>query len=114
MIPSLLCGRISLSPRILNWHGISMPNALLLQRHSVKISFAPPHRPHRLPQLLTRVEHAPMHPLLLLPQFFLLFSFEQQPGTVDGPVAEMSLASHSQRRRGGREHVLTEDLDLGE
>ena len=111
MVPRLGGRAVSLEPRVLNWHAMQAPDSLLLHGHTVQVALTSVTRSHRLPELLARVVHARMHPRTLLERGVLLLPAEQLPRAVDGPVTQPPQATHAQRGRCGREHVLLEDLD---
>jgi len=98
MIPTLPPRPLRLHPRILNRnplpnaflpHGRPKQPALILPLSSQPIQRTHPILSHQ-PQFLTRIAHGPELPLQLQLGGLALLAFEQHPGAVDGPVAEVA------------------------
>lgn len=113
MVPRNASRAIGLKSCVLNGHAIESPHTLLLHGHSVQVTLATLTGTDGLAELLTGVEHALVHPHPLPLGGLLLLPAEEEPGAVDGPVAEVAQAGHAERRGRRREHVSLEDVDAG-
>lgn len=114
MVPSNARRGIRLGAGILDRHAVETVHALLLHRHAVQIALGPGAGTLGQTQGLARCAHA----LVLAHEGALallaLPPSEEQPAAVDGPVAEVTVARHAQRRGEATRRELGHELQHGD
>lgn len=114
MVPRLPGRCLALVARVLDRHGIGSVDALLLLSDTVQPPFLPGSGTSRGTELLVGGVHALLNAEKLPLAGLALLALEEEPGAVDGPVAEMAVTSHAQRRRRLGEELLTDVCYTGD
>lgn len=100
-----------MQPRVLDGDGAQVVHALLLESDAVEVSLAVETGARGLAELLAGVVDA----LVLTHELALVglagVALVEKPGAVNGPVTEVTVAGHAERRGRKTVQVATEDLN---
>lgn len=97
VVPRRLAWRLDQRPGILDGNGLRAPQPRLLHGLAVQVPLRPGARPSHGAQRLAGMLHAGAQAHQFAGAPLLALASKEQPGAVDGPVAQVAVARHAQR-----------------